>query len=220
LPRKEFLFVDESGDPGVDGDPLYILVGLHLAEETLDQVNRHLTNFRYHHQVVREFKAQRWRDKLSPVTRMLLGYLADLTDSDEVSGTANWLSKDKYRAGRGPHLSVAGDTWKFRHYQLRRLLERHVGRRHWGSELDLVIDRWKMLPEQRLNLEKYLRENYSLRPMIANITTVDSIYVDIMQVVDIYSRLVRRVVDGSATPEEVALQKRLVDLEEITGGLY
>jgi hypothetical protein len=186
----------------------------------LDQVNRHLTNFRYHHQVVREFKAQRWRDKLSPVTRMLLGYLADLTDADEVGGTANWLSKDKYRAGKGPYLAAAGDTWKFRHYQLRRLLERHIGRRPWGTELDLVIDRWKMPPEQRLDLEKYLHGNYSLRPAIANITIVDSIYVDMTQVVDIYSRLARRVIQGTATPEETALAGRLMDLHEITGGLY
>lgn len=59
-----------------------------------------------------------------------------------------------------------------------------------------------------------------LRPAIPRITLVDSAYCDPIQVVDIYSRLIRRVVTGVGTPEEVAPCGRLVDLEEIRRGLY
>ncbi|MGH2747210.1 MAG: hypothetical protein ACRDKB_04740 [Actinomycetota bacterium] len=86
--------------------------------------------------------------------------------------------------------------------------------------MDLVIDRWKMSPEKRLNLEEYLRGNFRLRPVIAYITTVDSAYADPIQVVDIYGRLARRVVEGKATDEEQTLCHRLMALEEVRGGLY
>lgn len=83
-----------------------------------------------------------------------------------------------------------------------------------------MIDRWRMLPELRKNLEDYLRGNYKLRPSIATITLVDSAYADPIQVVDIYGRLARRIVEGRAAAGEVALGKRLMDLTEVTGGLY
>lgn len=217
---KEFLFADESGDPGVAGNPIYLLVGLHLAEATLDQVRRHITAFRYHHEVVRQFKVQRWADKLSPQSRHLLEFLADLTDAGQIATTANWLRKDTYRRRGGPHLAEPGQTWKFRHYQLRRLLERHIDRRGWSAELDLVIDRWRMTPDLRKNLEEYLRGNYKLRPSIATITLVDSAYADPIHVVDIYGRLARRIAEGRADTEEVVLGERLMDLPEVTVGLY
>src|SRR5438874_1641076 len=91
--EKEFLFVDESGDPGIGpkSNPVYLLIGMHLLERSLDQVRRHLAAFRYHHDVVKELKGQGWAEKLSPPTRHLLGFLADLSDGGEVITTGNWL---------------------------------------------------------------------------------------------------------------------------------
>lgn len=217
--EKEFIFVDESGDPGLIGDPIYLLVGMHLSASTLDRVRRHLTAFRYHHDVVKEFKAQRWANKLTQPADRLLQFLAELTEAGEITATCNWLRKDIYRSGGGPYISQPGETWKFRHYQLRRLLERHRTRKSWSTELDLVIDRWKMPIEQRKNLEDYLRGNYSLRPVIASITLVDSAYADPIQIVDVYGRLARRRVTSVGSPEEVTVCDRLMDQSELTGGL-
>jgi hypothetical protein len=83
-----------------------------------------------------------------------------------------------------------------------------------------VIDRWRMTPDLRKNLEDYLRGNYKLRPSIATITLVDSAYADPIQVVDIYGRLARRIVEGRENPDEAALGERLMNLAEVTGGLY
>lgn len=217
---KEFLFIDESGDPGLVGNPTYLLVCLHASEEAVDRIRRHLTTFRYHHDVVKEMKAQRWADKLSPVTERLLHFMADLTDGGDILSTATWLNKDKYRAGGGPYLAATGTTWLFRHYQLRRVLELHRARTSWSDATDLVIDRWRMSLEQRANLEGYLRGNFALRPVLASITMVDSAYCDPIQIVDIYGRLLRRVVSGAPSPDETGLAHRLMEIHEVVGGLF
>ncbi|MCI0633583.1 MAG: DUF3800 domain-containing protein [Actinobacteria bacterium] len=217
---KEFIFVDESGDPGPDGNPIYILIAMHVGLAALDDTRRHLAAFRYHHDVVKEFKDQRWAEKLSPASRHLLVFLAEATDAGEIASTGIWLRKGRYRNGGGPYFGEQGDAVRFRHFQLRLLLERHIGRRQWGQNLDLVIDRWRMNLEQRRNLEDYLRGNFKLRPMIGSITTVDSAYADPIQVVDIYARLIRRVLVERASDEEATLAGRLVDLTEIKGGLF
>lgn len=41
-----------------------------------------------------------------------------------------------------------------------------------------MIDRWRMTPELRQNLEDYLHGNFKLRPAIAAVTLVDSAYAD------------------------------------------
>ena len=45
-------------------------------------------------------------------------------------------------------------------------------------------------------------------------------YCDPVQVIDIYLRLVRRVLAGSATGPEQQLASALMDIGEIEGGLY
>ena len=158
--------------------------------------------------------------EVSVASRHLLGFLADITDTGEIASTGTWLDKKTYRAGGGRYLGGPGEAVRFRHFQFRLLLERRIDRHAWGQNVDLVIDRWRMSLDQRRNLEDYVRGNFKLRPMIASITTVDSAYTDPIQIVDIYARLVRRVLLDRADEEETALAGRLVDLVEVRGGLY
>ena len=215
---KEFMFIDESGDPGFPGEtPRYILMGAYLKEPVLPQLRKHLTSFRYHNNVTREFKDQGWAKKFTPTTRRLLAYTADLADEGYLVVTTNWLDKATYQANSGPYTSHA---MRFRPFQLRLLLERHIQRQAWGDNLDLVIDRWRMNLDQQRDLEDYLRGNWELRPVIRYITLVDSSYTGMTQLVDIFGRLVSRVLSGKATDEEEALCQRLMSLKELKGGLY
>lgn len=217
--QKEFLFVDESGDPGSSGSPLYLVGVLHVTEEVLGRLRLHLTAFRYHHELAKEFKDPRWAARFGPGFWKLVEPLASLAPSGKVTITVNWLNKRKYAANGGPYLGV-GQAQQFRNYQLRRLLERHRTRRTWGTRTDLVLDRWGMSIAQRRNLEDYLLGNFRLRPPLEAVTLVDSLYVDLVQVVDVCLRLARRVVEGHANSAEEQLASELMDIDEVAGGLY
>jgi len=220
--RAEFVFIDESGDPGYPGmNPLYILSAVHMNAAVFNRFSLHLSSFRYFHEVTRELKD--WggllKDNATPQWRSLMGFLADMTDSGEISATTTWLNKTNYRAGGGPHLFEGADTTRFRHFQVRLLMQRHKSRIGWGDNLDVVLDRWSLNEAQRRNLEDYIRNNYALQP-VASVTTVDSAYVDAVQIADLYTRLARRVIEGAVDDEQRAICARLMELCQVVGGLY
>jgi Protein of unknown function (DUF3800) len=217
--EKQFIFIDESGDPGPAGDPLYILAALHMSGPLLNHVRYHDASFRYHTQIIKEYKDQGWAPGIGQAGLRLLLALADLTGPDQLTATVTWLRKSTYIANGGPYLRP-GESRQFRHFQVRLLLEQHRTVRVWTSRLDVVLDRWEASPEGRRNLEDYLRGNYSLRPQIETVTLVDSLYADLIQIVDLYTRLARLVVDGRASAEHAALAGRLFSLHEITRGKY
>jgi Protein of unknown function (DUF3800) len=218
--QREYIFVDESGDPGFSGgSQQYLLGALHVNELTLDRLRLHLAAFRYHGEIQNEFKATSWADKLNAKAARLLQCLEDFTHSGDIVSTVTWLDKAKYESNNGPYTGD-GQTHRLRHYQLRRLLECHRARRKWGTKLDVVLDRWGQGSELKRDLESYLEGNRNLRPEIEHITFVDSKYCDPVQVIDIYLRLAKRVIQGAANADEQRLASVLMHVTEIAGGLY
>jgi len=184
-------------------------------------LREHLTTYRYHSQVRSEFKASRPGRRAmaegSPSAR-LLEPLAGMTGDDEVLVTATWLHKETYQNNHGPNPPGTGDaTRRFRNYQLRRLLEHHVGIRPFGTNVDVVIDRWPMSHEERAELVKYISDNWNLRPTPI-ITFADSLTSDFIQLSDVIARLLTAVVTGVASEYEQELCSRLVHSREITRG--
>jgi hypothetical protein len=215
--RSEFIFIDESGEPGSRGNRIYIVTGVHVPDASQKELRQHLTAFRYHHDVTKELKVTGalLKDKFTPPMRALIGFLAELADAGEVTATTNWIDKENYS---GPHMEE-GKTTEFRHFQLRMLLERHKSRRPWGSNVDIVLDRWSMSDEQKANIETYIKGNWNLQP-IRHMTFVDSTYTDLVQIADLYTKLARRVVEGEADDEQMEMCGRLMSLKQYTRGLY
>ena len=190
-----------------------------MAEPLLNHIRLHDAAFRYHHQIVKEYKDQKWAPGIGQAGHRLLIALADLTAPDQLTATVTWVDKAKYRSNGGPHLAP-GKSREFPHFQIRRLLETHRAARSWSTRLDVVLDRWEPSIEGRRNLEDYLRGNYGLRPQIETVTFVDSLYADLIQIADLYTRLARLVVTGSPSPDHMALAGRLFSLKEIDRGVY
>lgn len=220
----EYLFLDESGDPGTEegNNPVYILAGLHVTKSAMESLRVHLACFRYHHHVTKEFKD--WgallKDAPTQQLKAFADTLAAMTDSGALAATVNWLQKEDYKSNAGPYLGH-GETQLFRNFQVRLLLSRHKSRGYWSDNLDVVLDRWNMTEERYLNLRQYIKEKvWGLDPRPAHVTLADSDYVEGLQVVDMYARFARRVIEGEASPWHQATVQKLMSLEQVTGGLF
>lgn len=217
----EFVFVDESGDPGFPGhNAIYLLVACHMDERTYADVYSHLVAFRYFHGVNREFKDWGGLTKVPPTQQWqsFMGFLRDRSLAGDVAITCTWINKPTYRSNGGPHTDL-GQSSRFRNFQLRRLLETHKARNGWGPNVDVILDRWSMSHEQRVNLETYIKTNWNLRP-IGSVSTVNSAYVDMIQAVDLLTRLARKVIEGSVTQELHDLAEDLMTIRELRKGLF
>jgi hypothetical protein len=91
--EKEFIFGDESGDPGPAGEPIYILAAVHMKDRVLHHVRYCDAAFRYHSQITKEYKDQNWAAKIGPAGLRILMAMADFTDRGEVHSTVTWLDK-------------------------------------------------------------------------------------------------------------------------------
>jgi len=184
LPKRDFIFIDESGDPG-SATEYYILGLLHITDVSLKKINIHLGAFRYFGGVKKELKSTR----LNPVQkRHLFDIIKSQIGIDRfIKTSALYINKKDYS---GPYLidqpGLSRDATKFRHYVLRRLLEFHFkNTKQQSNEIEVVIDRFHTLEEKEQQLRNYLRVDiYNALPKFLHIIQADSQYVDLLQVSD------------------------------------
>lgn len=183
LPKRDFLFIDESGDAG-SFSPYYILGLIHVTDVSLKELNIHLGALRYFGSVQRELKSSR----VTPEQReQLFRILAYAHQHCFVRASAVFVSKNEYG---GIYLADRRDQPKdpvhFQNLMLRRLLEHHfVVFKPQSQEVELIVDRFFRSETLEIKMRHYLRaDKHGHLPEFLHITQADSRYVELLQVAD------------------------------------
>ena len=183
-PKRDFLFIDESGDPG-DFTEYFIMGLLHITDVSFDKLNIHLGAFRYFGEIKKELKSTRLNKVQKEKLLDILNFSID--KNSFVKASAVYINKKNYR---GNYLRDCGiyskDPTKFRHFVMRRLLEFHFENNKMQSEeIELIIDRFHSTENKEQQMRNYLRNrNFSNLPTFLYITQADSRYVELLQIAD------------------------------------
>ena len=210
MAKHDFIFVDESGDPGYVVDPCsgelrgsahFLLAALHVTDQSISLINRHLAAFRYYTTFDRELKVPPEREVYD---RLLEPICRSAERRSDIHASVVYLDKEKYT---GSYLKPSGTRPQsqlyFRNRVLRCLLEHHFAKYQLESgQYDLILDRVDMNLEQIDNQRRYLNSNLNFRGP-RYITHASSIYVEGLQVVDHIARGFKDAVYGSAVPDSL-----------------
>ena len=211
IPKHDYIFVDESGDPAFTREPasgrllsssFYIAAALHLCDDAFRDINKHVAAFRYYSGLNKEMKIPPSREEF---TKLLDPIRALSEGGKNIWASVAYVDKWEYT---GSYLKPGGarpaDPVRFRNYMLRRLLEHHFQRYELQSnQYDLVLDRIELTREETENLRKYLAGNANI-PTPTHITHAASIYVEGLQIVHHIANGYRSVVNGGDAPHELS----------------
>lgn len=215
MAANEYLFIDESGDPGNgqgDSSDYYAELALHINADGFPHLIAHITNWRYIRQSMNEQKRPpRGRD-----LETFLRPFSELQQAAVISCSCVYLIKDQYT---GPYLKASSprgeDPISFRNFVHRQLLEYHFSvYQPTTDNMELVFDRFEISQKAMMNLDGYLRGNYNL-PNFKHITHADSLYIEALQVTSQLVNLVRDIATGVATSELKELLS-FVSMKDIT----
>ena len=219
MAKHDFIFVDESGDPGyaLDPDtgqlrssPHFLLAALHVTDESMTQINNHLTMFRYYTGFSRELKLPTSRP---PFDRLLDPICASAEGGSDIYASTVFLDKVNYTGSYlKPDQERPQSQLFFRNRVLRCLMEYHFANHSLVSDqYDLILDRVDMNLAQIENQREYLHSNPYLKGP-RYITHASSVYVEGLQVVDHIARGLKDVVRGDHAPHSL----RFVAIRDIT----
>ena len=189
VPSHDYIFVDESGDPGYSVDasgvlsssPYYVAAAFHVCDDTFGDLNSHVAAFRYLAGLSRELKIP---PKAPPFDPLMKPIAAMADGGKNIWASVVYLDKATYT---GRYLKPGGhrpqDPVLFRNHILRCPLEFHfLNHRLATNQWDLVLDRITLTESQAANLQGYLAGNYNI-PTPTHITHAASIYVEALQIV-------------------------------------
>ena len=185
MPKRDFIFIDESGEPG-DMTPYYIQGLLHITDESLKRINIHLGALRYFGNISKELKSTRLnkfqRGNLFEILKQ------SIEDGVFIKATSVFVTKEKYE---GKYLidkiGVPKDAMRFKHIVMRRLLEFHFeNNRVQSNELEIIVDRFHSDEFKEQQMKNYLRKLNSLQilPKFLHIIQADSRYLEFLQIAD------------------------------------
>lgn len=186
-PKRDFIFIDEHGDPGPVGvgSSRFATCAVHVTDVSLAKLVECVTDMRFYRQVYGEIKRLHSVPLLRP---KLVEILSHMSVAHGITFSITHLDKATYT---GPYL-MPGQGTTFRNFQVRRLLEWHFHNSVLATQqCELVFDRHSHSASQMADFAKYLNNNYSL-PGFASIAAVDSRYVESVQVADLALSLYRK----------------------------
>lgn len=211
MAKHDYIFVDESGDPGFTCDhesgellssDFYIAAALHLSDDAFAGLNKHMAAFRYYSGLNRELKMPPSREEFT----RLLGPIRLMAESGaNIRASVVYLDKHQYN---GRYLKPRGlrlpDSHKFRNYVLFRLLRHHFYRSGlYANQYELIVDRFESTARQRERLARYLSQTDKF-PMPAYITHAASIYVEGLQAVHHIANGFKGLANGAEPPPELS----------------
>lgn len=215
MPKIDYFFIDESGDLGTgegDSSKYYAELVLHITDDSIPDITRHVVSWRYIRGFNREMKAL---GNMQEIERFLAP-LAHMKTQNLISCSAVYLLKKDYT---GPYLKTTSprgqDPIRFRNFVHRQLLEFHFSNHTAAtSNLELIFDRFDMSSEAISNLKDYLNGNYSL-PDFKYITHADSKYTDFLQIASQLVNCIKDII--SKTDKEENAISSFISLNDITG---
>ena len=211
MAKNDFIFVDESGDTGYKLDtntgellssPYFVLAALHVSDQSIRLLNRHIAAFRFYTGFNRELKFPPGK---ATFTRILEPIQEAAMRGASIHVSVVYLNKQRYT---GDYLKPSGvrpqSALYFRNRILRCLLEFHFASyRLMSRQYELILDRIDMTPGQIRSLETYLRNRQGLTvPRL--ITQADSIYVEGLQIVDNIASGFKDVAGGGMISESLS----------------
>lgn len=179
---NDFLFIDESGDPGPRGSTYYACAVLHVTAQNIKHLYSAVAAYRFIMDDYDELKSYRIpHTKLCRLNRLLK------KKSRYFKCSAVYLSKQNYT---GPYLHTRSgyrsNPTLFRKYMYRQVLNLHFQKFSLSSRhVELVMDRSSLNPTHINNLESYLNRYGNIPVSLHSLTSVDSRYVDLIQLADL-----------------------------------
>lgn len=185
MPKRDFIFIDESGEPGEE-TPYYIQGLLHITDESLKKINIHLGAFRYFGNIRGELRSTRLnklqKEKLLDILK------CSIEDNNFVKASSVFVNKQNYKGNYlREGVGIPKDAGRFRHFVIRRLLEFHFENyKAQSDEIEIVIDRFHSNELKEQQMRNYLRKLSSLKilPNFLHITQADSRYLELLQITD------------------------------------
>lgn len=220
----DFLFIDETGDPGKNGSKYFGYGLIHVNSKCYSSIRRLLFNYRLFSGMFPEVHNLPQK----PITHLnLLRGISALAETGLIAITGLYIEKETY-GGRylnwlEKELNIPQSEWPYylRNYLLRHLLEAHFEGKTAVEDTDLVLDRVTLTEDQRKNTIEYLnsktlalKKPFSL-PAIKYLTVADSEYVGGLQLAHIIAELINSHANGkiSAEQKELSQKFRIVKFE-------
>jgi len=212
-----FVFVDETGDPGSDiskGASLYFGMALLSVKDKDYKAGRLLlSQIHWLRGTATSIELRRTYNKSLDLMRGL----KELANHGVISASGLYINKEDY-GGRyltWSDFDVSPNEWPYylRNYLLRHLLEFHFAVSDTASEpVDLILDRVTLTESQRRETLDYLnsrpaiqlREKFKIPP-IEFLTLADSEYVGGLEIAHVLADILNETTKGNITPEVKAV---------------